>query len=44
MKPPAEIASVVMNIADDILSEREPVIRAGDYIQLQEYMRQKRIL
>ena len=42
--PPAEIASTVMNVADDMLSGRDPVIRAGDYIQLQNYMRQKRIL
>jgi hypothetical protein len=39
--PPAEIAAAVMNVADDILSGRDPVIRAGDYIQLQNFMRQK---
>lgn len=37
--PPAEIASAIINIADDHLSGREPVIRAGDYIAIQNYLR-----
>ncbi|MFX0195889.1 MAG: hypothetical protein ACFFCW_07190 [Candidatus Hodarchaeota archaeon] len=37
--PPKEIATAIMNIADDLLSGREPVLRAGDYFQLQEFMR-----
>jgi len=37
--PPKEIANAIMNITDDILSDRDPVIRAGDYIQLQSFMR-----
>jgi hypothetical protein len=37
--PPKEIAAAIMNITDDLLSGREPVLRAGDYIQLQNYMR-----
>jgi hypothetical protein len=38
-EPPAESASVVMNLADDYLSGRAPVIRAGDYITMQNYLR-----
>ena len=37
--PPAEIASVVMNIADDLAAKRAPTLRTGDYIALQMYMR-----
>jgi hypothetical protein len=40
-EPPADIATAVMNIADDFLAGREPVIRAGDYISLQNYMRKE---
>jgi hypothetical protein len=37
--PPAEIAAAIMNIADDYLSGREMVMRAGDYITIQNYVR-----
>src|SRR4030042_887791 len=37
--PPKEIANAIMNISDDIISGREPVIRAGDYLQLQTFLR-----
>jgi hypothetical protein len=37
--PPAEIATAVMNVADDILSDREVVLRSGDYIALQNFLR-----
>lgn len=37
--PPAEIASAIINIADDHLNGRTPVIRAGDYISIQNYLR-----
>ena len=37
--PPAEIATVVMNIADDIAAKRAPTLRTGDYIALQMFMR-----
>ena len=37
--PPKEIRTPILNIADDILAGREPVIRAGDYISLQNYRR-----
>ena len=41
-EPPTQIASVVMNLADDYLSGRAPVIRAGDYIAMQNYMRENK--
>jgi hypothetical protein len=37
---PEAIQSVVMNVADDYLAGREIVLRAGDYIALQNYARQ----
>ena len=37
--PPKEISSVVLNVADDYMSGREIVLRAGDYIQLQNFAR-----
>ena len=39
--PPTQIASAIMNIADDVLSNREPVVRAGDYIAIQNFIREK---
>ena len=38
--PPKEIAPAIMNLADDLLSGREPTLRTGDYIQLQKHMRE----
>jgi len=38
-EPPAEIAGAIMNIADDVLNGREPVLRAGDYISIQNYIK-----
>jgi hypothetical protein len=35
----AEIQMPVMNVADDILSGREPILRAGDYLALQKCFR-----
>lgn len=37
--PPAEIATAIMNIADDYLDNRELVLKAGDYIALQNFVR-----
>lgn len=37
--PPEEIASAVLNIADDFLAGREPVLKAGDYIAIQNFIR-----
>jgi hypothetical protein len=37
--PPAEIASVVMNIGDDIMSGRDIEMKAGDYIAVQNFVR-----
>jgi hypothetical protein len=36
--PPTEIEGPILNIADDLLSEREPTLKTGDYITLQNYM------
>lgn len=38
-EPPTEIAVAIKNIADDVLSGREPVVRAGDYISIQNYIK-----
>jgi hypothetical protein len=37
--PPDAIASAVMNVADDVLAERDVQLKAGDYIALQNFMR-----
>lgn len=39
--PPVAIAGAIINIADDVLNNREPVLRAGDYIALQNYAKAK---
>ena len=41
VEPPEEIATAVMNIADDMMSGRETVIRAGDYITLMDFTRKR---
>ncbi len=43
-EPPAEIAAAVMNIGDDMMAGRDPVIRAGDYISLMNYARSKKLV
>lgn len=35
--PPQEIASPILNLADDMLAGRTPTIRTGDYIALQQH-------
>ena len=40
----AEIQVPIMNAADDVLSGRDPVLRAGDYIAIQNYCRSQKIL
>jgi hypothetical protein len=37
--PPEKIAPAIMNLADDFSCGRDIVIRAGDYIALQEFFR-----
>ena len=37
--PPAAIQSAVMNIADDYVSGRDIILRAGDYVALQNQFR-----
>jgi hypothetical protein len=38
--PPNEIMSPILNLADDAMSGRQMTVRAGDYITLQNYIRQ----
>lgn len=40
-QPPEAIATVVMNVADDYMAGRDVVLRAGDYIALQNFMREE---
>lgn len=39
VQPPKDIASTIMNLADDHLAGRQMTIRAGDYIALQNHIR-----
>ena len=39
MMPPAEIASTILNVADDFMRGDPVKLRAGDYIALQGYVR-----
>jgi hypothetical protein len=43
-EPPPEIATAIMNIADDVMAGRDAVMRAGDYIALVSYGRSKRMI
>jgi hypothetical protein len=37
--PPKEIATPVLNAADDVLAGRDVTLRAGDYIAVQNFIR-----
>jgi hypothetical protein len=37
--PPAEIAGPILNIAEDVMAGRPVVLKAGDYIALQNFRR-----
>ena len=37
--PPAEIATAVLNLADDMMANRPMNLRAGDYIAIQNFVR-----
>ena len=39
--PPAEIATAILNVADDVMKKRNIVLRSGDYIALKNFMRAK---
>jgi hypothetical protein len=41
-EPEPEVATAIMNIADDYLAGRDQILRAGDYIAIQEYLRGQR--
>jgi len=38
--PPDDIAPAILNLADDFMAGREITMRAGDYIALQNHLRQ----
>jgi len=40
--PPADIAPAILNLADDHLAGRPISLRAGDYIAIQNHIRQSR--
>jgi hypothetical protein len=40
--PPAEIATTVLNVAEDLMAGKEVQLRAGDYIAVQKFMMGKR--
>jgi len=40
--PPDDIASAILNVADDLMSGREATLRAGDYITIQNHIRMKK--
>lgn len=42
--PPMQIQSAIMNIADDMLAGRDVTLRAGDYISLMNFAREKKML
>ena len=39
VKPPNEIASAILNLADDFMAGNQITIRAGDYISIQNFLR-----
>ncbi len=40
--PPADIAATIMNLADDYMAGKQMTLRAGDYIALQNHVRNQR--
>jgi hypothetical protein len=40
--PPDAIAQTVINVTEDMLAGRQVILRAGDYIAVQKYMRAKK--
>jgi len=41
VEPPAAIRTTVVNLADDLVAGREPMIRTGDYIAMQSFVRSR---
>ena len=39
VEPPDDIAGAILNIADDLMAGRDVTIRAGDYIAIQNHLR-----
>ena len=42
--PPKQIRTAVLNAADDMMAGRDVALRAGDYIALMDYAREKKLL
>lgn len=40
--PPEDIAPAILNLADDYIAGRDVSIRAGDYISIQQHVRNQR--
>jgi hypothetical protein len=40
--PPTEIAQTILNVTEDMVAGRQVILRAGDYIAVQKYMRAKK--
>lgn len=38
--PPAEIEQTVLNVAEDLAAGRQVILRAGDYISVQKFIRE----
>jgi hypothetical protein len=43
-EPPAQVATAVMNVSDDMMAGRDVSLRAGDYVDLMNYARKNKIL
>ena len=40
--PAGDVAPGILHLADDVLAGREPTLRAGDYIAIQNHLRRAR--
>lgn len=40
--PAADVSAGILNLAEDVMAGREPTIQAGDYIAIQNHLRQAR--
>jgi uncharacterized protein (UPF0147 family) len=43
-EPPEQIRTAVMNIADDMMAGRDVTLRAGDYIDMMNYARERKMV
>jgi hypothetical protein len=42
--PPEQIRTAILNVADDMMAGREVILRSGDYIDLMNYARERKVL